>query len=65
MVRSGITDVKEIKHSLKYYVSTSLCKKIGATPVPGDRAFYPLSDDIRNHVKEHWSYPGLTKIICA
>ena len=50
MVQSGITDVKEIKCSLKYYVNTSLCKKLGANPVPGDRAFYPLSDDIRNHV---------------
>ena len=28
MVQSGITDVKEIKCSLKYYVNTSLCKKL-------------------------------------
>ena len=50
MVQAGITNVKEIKKSLKYYVDTFLCKKLGAKPVSSDRSFYPLNDDIHNHI---------------
>ena len=32
--------------------STTLSKEIGRKPIPGDRAFYPLNDDIRNHVSK-------------
>ena len=52
MVQAGITDVTEIKHALKYYVENTLSKEIGRKPIPGDRAFYPLNDDIRNHVSK-------------
>lgn len=50
MVRAGMTDIPEVKRSLKYYVDTVLANKLGAKPVPGDRAFYPTNLDIRNHV---------------
>ena len=50
MVQAGITEVTEIKHALKYYVESTPSKEIGRKPIPGDRAFYPLYDDIRNHV---------------
>ena len=52
MVEAGITDTSEIKHSLKYYVDNSLSKEIGRKPCAGDRAFYPLNEDIRNHVSK-------------
>ena len=50
MVQAGITNVKEIKKSPNYYVDTFLCKKLGAKPVSSDRSFYPLNDDIHNHI---------------
>jgi len=50
MVEAGITDTTETKHTLKYYVGNSLSKEIGRKPCAGDRAFYPLNEDIRNHV---------------
>lgn len=50
IVQAGITDIPEVKRSLKYYVDTVLSKKLGTRPVSGDRAFYPTNLDIRNHV---------------
>ena len=52
MVRSGISDTSEIKHCLKYHVDTIIAKDLNKKPVPGDRAFYPLHEDIRNHVSK-------------
>jgi len=51
MVRSGITDSNGIKHCLKYYVDTTIAKDLDVKPTPGDRAFYPQIENIRNHVK--------------
>ena len=50
MVSSGITDTAEVKRTLKYYVDNFLVKELGMHPHPHDRAFYPLNDDMRNHV---------------
>ena len=50
MVTSGITDSGEVRQSLKYYVDNFLCKEIGKKPHPHDRAFYPLKQDIMNHI---------------
>ena len=52
MVRSGITDSNEIKRCLKYYVDTIIAKDLDRKPTPGDRAFYPQIEDIRNHVSK-------------
>ena len=52
MVEAGVTDTSEIKHSLKHYVDKYLSKELGRKPHLGDRAFYPLSEDIRNHVSK-------------
>ena len=52
MVEAGITDTSEIKHSLKHYVDKHLSKELGRKPHLGDRAFYPLCEDIRNHVSK-------------
>ena len=50
MVTSGMTDTAEVRRSLKYYVDNFLCKEIGQKPHPHDRAFYPLKQDIMNHI---------------
>ena len=50
MVSSGITDTTEVRRSLKYYVDNFLCKGIGHKLYPHDRAFYPLKQDIMNHI---------------
>ena len=50
MISSGITETTEVKRSLKYYVDNFLCKEIGHKPHPHDRAFYPLKQDIANHI---------------
>ena len=50
MVTSGITYTSEVRRSLKYFVDNYLCKEIGHKPNPHDRAFYPLKQDIINHI---------------
>lgn len=50
MVTSGITDTAEVRRSLKYHVDNFLCKDIGKKPHLHDRAFYPLKQDIMNHI---------------
>ena len=50
MVKAGMTDVTEIRRSLKYYVDHCLCKELGSQPHPHDRSFYPVRQDISNHV---------------
>ena len=50
IISSGITETTEVKRSLKYYVDNFLCKEIGHKPHPHDRAFYPLKQDIANHI---------------
>lgn len=50
MVQSGITDSTEVKRSLKCYVDTILAVELGQKPQLYDRAFYPSSADIRNHI---------------
>ena len=52
LVETGITDTTEIKHCLIHYVDKYLSKELGRKPHLGDRAFYPLSEDIRNHVSK-------------
>ena len=50
MVTSGIIDTSEVRRLLKYFVDNYLCKEIGHKPNPHDRAFYPLKQDIINHI---------------
>ena len=52
MVKSGITDTSEIKRSLKHHVDVVITKDLNKKPMPGDRAFYPLQEDIRSHVSK-------------
>ncbi len=48
MVSSGITDMTEIRRTLKFYVKQFLSREIGQKPHPHDKAFYP--QDIMNHL---------------
>ena len=50
MVTSVIANTSEVRRLLKYFVDNYLCKEIGHKPNPHDRAFYPLKQDIVNHI---------------
>ena len=52
MVKSGISDTSEIKCCLKHHVDVIITKDLNKKPMAGDRAFYPLNEDIRNHVSK-------------
>ena len=50
MVEAGITGTSGVKHSLRHFVNSTLSTELGQKLLPGDRAFYPRSEDIRNHI---------------
>ena len=50
LVSSGIDETKDVQRALKHYVKYTLPKEKNITPDPSDRAFYPLPNDIKNHV---------------
>ena len=49
LVEAGVADTNEIK---KHFVNKNLSQKLGRKPLPGDRAFYPHNEDIRNHISK-------------
>ena len=44
----GTTEVQEVKRALKHYVQHSLC--VDVKPDVTDRAYYPMSIDVHNHI---------------
>ena len=50
MVSAGITNITDIKRSLRWYVQHELTKQVGEAPNLSDRSLYPTDSDIRNHV---------------
>ena len=50
LVAAGITDTNEVRRSLRFYVTNTLCKELGYQAKQSDRALYPTTTDIRNHV---------------
>lgn len=50
LVASGVTDTHEVKKILKYYVRNDVAREHEITPSATDRAFYPMSCDIKNHI---------------
>ncbi len=50
MVYAGITNITDIKRSLRWYVQHDVAKQIGQTLKITDRSLYPTDRDIRNHV---------------
>ena len=49
LVSSGIDETKEVQRALNHYVKHTLPIEHNITPIPTDRAFYPLPNDIKNH----------------
>ena len=50
LVSSGNDDIKEVQRALSHYIKHTLPKEHNITPISSDRAFYPLPNDIKNHV---------------
>ena len=50
IVDSGITNITDIKRSLRWYVQNEFAEKFGAPPKNTNRSLYPTDNDIRNHV---------------
>ena len=48
LVSEGITSVPEVTRALKFYVNHTLCPN--SKPDPSNRSYYPIADDIRNHI---------------
>ena len=50
MVVSGITSTSEVKRSLNFYATNVLAPQLGIALFKQNRAFFPTSTDIRNHI---------------
>ena len=50
MVLDGITNTAEVKRSLRFYANTILASQVGIKFSKQNRAFFPTSIDIRNHI---------------
>ena len=48
IVADGITDIPQVRSLLRHYVMHDLCKD--NPPNPNDRAYFPLDNDLRNHI---------------
>ena len=62
LVSANITDVHEIKRLLKYYTNNQISKELGFKPNVHDRAFYPNTVDIKNHIYRAKRARELSKI---
>ena len=56
------SDTAEVKRALKCHVDHFLAKELGMHPEPNDRSFYPLNDDIRNHIHKAKRALDLSKL---
>ena len=48
IVADGITDKTQVRTLLRHYVMHELCSK--APPDPNDRAYFPIDNDLKNHI---------------
>ena len=48
IVADGIIDIPQVRSLLRHYVMHDLCKD--NPPNPNDRAYFPLDNDLRNHI---------------
>ena len=60
LVSEGITDTQEVKRALKHYTLNVLCPE--QKPELTDRAYYPPSVDIRNHIYKAQQACQLSKL---
>ena len=47
LVKEGITDVQEVKRTLRFFVKTDMRENL---PSENNRAYYPTNSDIQNHI---------------
>ena len=62
LVAAGITDTSEVRRSLRFYITNTLCQELGYQPKQCDRALYPTTTDIHNHVYSAKKAPELSKL---
>ncbi len=48
LVAEGITEIHEVRRLLRHYVMHDLCRE--SPPNPNDRAYFPIDNDLKNHV---------------
>ena len=48
LVAEGITEIHEVRRLLRHYVMHDLCRE--SPPSPNDRAYFPIDNDLKNHV---------------
>ena len=48
LVAEGITEIHEVRRLLRHYVMHDLCRD--SPPNPNDRAYFPIDNDLKNHV---------------
>ena len=48
LVAEGITEIHEVRRLLRHYVMHDLCRE--SPPNPNDRAYFPIDNDLKNHI---------------
>ena len=48
LVAEGITEIHEVRRLLRHYVMHDLCRE--SSPNPNDRAYFPVDNDLKNHI---------------
>ena len=48
LVAESITEVREVRRLLWHYVMHDLCRE--SPPNPNDRAYFPIDNDLKNHI---------------
>ena len=48
LVAEGITEINEVRRLLRHYVMHDLCRE--SPPNPNDRAYFPIDNDLKNHI---------------
>ena len=48
LVADGITEIDDVKKALRHRINHYLCKD--SPPDPNDPAYFPMHDDLRNHI---------------
>ena len=48
LVSEGITEMHEVRRTLRHFVMHDLCRD--SPPDPNDRSYFPIDNDLRNHI---------------
>lgn len=61
LVADGITEIHDVRKLLRQYVLKDFCKEVH--PHPNDRAYFPIDNDLKNHIYKLFSSLVLIKRI--